>query len=173
MCIVSLICCLYIVNARASCFICYVYRESLWYDTWEFIIFNVNVFVFLFVNFKVRELMEIIPFFHYIMCKVLQGCESSDFNRISDFFAFHKIPFSDFHSVWMHWKAHFFRHFKLFQIFSSQMLSHPCFWWSYYFFFLKLLLLFFFFFFFGGGGYNTMDFFILNCLLNCSWHPVR
>ena len=25
-----------------------------------------------------------------------QGCESSDFNLISDFFALHKTPFSDF-----------------------------------------------------------------------------
>ena len=32
--------------------------------------------------------------FHHI--NIEQGCESSDFKLISDFFALHKTPFSDF-----------------------------------------------------------------------------
>ena len=34
---------------------------------------------------------------YYWRCRYLsEGCESSDFNLISDFFALHKTPFSDF-----------------------------------------------------------------------------
>ena len=34
---------------------------------------------------------------NYVMCDCLmQGCESSDFNLISDFFALHKTTFSEF-----------------------------------------------------------------------------
>ena len=48
------------------------------------------------------------------MC-IYQGCESSDFNLISDFFCSSLNPI-----FWllMHWKAHLLRHFRLFQTFS-------------------------------------------------------
>ena len=32
----------------------------------------------------------------------MQGCESSDFNLILDFFAHHKTPFSDFYCIAKH-----------------------------------------------------------------------
>ena len=41
------------------------------------------------------------------------------------FLLFTKPHFHTFNAVWMHWKAHLFRHFWLFQIFS-QVLSHTC-----------------------------------------------
>ena len=58
--------------------------------------------------------------------QLLQGCESSDFtfNLISDFFAFHKTPFSDF------WKALLFRHFRLRQIFQTFSQTQPCSYWQ-------------------------------------------
>ena len=49
-----------------------------------------------------------------------QGCEGSDFNLISRFFFFGSTQnpiFRLFNAVWMHWKAHLFRHFRLFQTF--------------------------------------------------------
>ena len=56
---------------------------------------------------------------------VIQGCESSDCNLISDFFCSSQNPIF---RILMHWKAHLFRHFRLFQTFwdfSSRTLSHP------------------------------------------------
>ena len=40
------------------------------------------------------------------------------------FFALHKPHFQTFNAVWMHWKAHVFRYFRLFQTFSH---THRCF----------------------------------------------
>ena len=42
------------------------------------------------------------------------------------FLLFTKPHFQTFNAVWMHWKAHLYRYFRLFQTFFSQMLSHPC-----------------------------------------------
>ena len=50
-----------------------------------------------------------------------QGCESSDFNLISDFFALHKTPFSDFNAL----KSTIIRHFRLFQTFSHRCSHVP------------------------------------------------
>ena len=52
---------------------------------------------------------------------LLYGCESSDFNLISDFFALHKTPFSDFYCI----EAHLFRHFRLFQTFPHRCSNTP------------------------------------------------
>ena len=52
---------------------------------------------------------------------IIQGCESSDFNLISDFFGLHKTPFSDL----MQKKGHLFREFRLFQTFSHRCFYTP------------------------------------------------
>ena len=44
---------------------------------------------------------------------------------ITDFLLFTKPNFQTFNAVGMHWKAHLFRHFILFQTFSHRLLSHP------------------------------------------------
>ena len=48
---------------------------------------------------------------------MIQGCESSDFYLISDFFALHKTPFSDLSCIES-------ISFQAFQTFLSQTLSH-------------------------------------------------
>ena len=55
----------------------------------------------------------------------LQGCESSDFNLISDFFALHKTPFSDFQCSLNALKSTFFQAFQIISDFFSKKLSHP------------------------------------------------
>ena len=45
-----------------------------------------------------------------------QGCESSDFNQISYLFCSSQNPTF---RLLMHWKAHLFRHFRLFQTFQT------------------------------------------------------
>ena len=55
-----------------------------------------------------------------------QGYESSDFNLISDFFALHKTPFSNFKCIEKHIFSGISDYFRLFQTFFSQTLSHPC-----------------------------------------------
>ena len=51
-----------------------------------------------------------------------QGCESSDFNLISDSFALHKTPFQTFNAL----KNMSFQAFPIILDFFSQMLSYPC-----------------------------------------------
>ena len=52
----------------------------------------------------------------------IQGCESSDFNLISDFFALHKTPFQTFNAL----KSTSFQAFQIISDFFARMLSHPC-----------------------------------------------
>ena len=47
------------------------------------------------------------------------------FHLISDFFAHHKPHFQTFDVIWMHWKAHLFRHFRLYQTFSHKCSNTP------------------------------------------------
>ena len=54
----------------------------------------------------------------------VQGCESSDFNLISDSCSSQNPIFR----LLMHWKAHLFMHFRLFQNFFWQTLSHLWMW---------------------------------------------
>ena len=61
------------------------------------------------------------PFTKY-SCYMFQGCESSDFNLISDFFFFCSSQNPIFRLL-MHWKAHLFRHFRLFQTFFRFFLT--------------------------------------------------
>ena len=55
-----------------------------------------------------------------------QGCESSDFNLISDFLALHKTPLSDFQCSMNASKSSSFQGFQIISDFFSQALSHPC-----------------------------------------------
>ena len=55
-----------------------------------------------------------------------QGCESSDFNLISDFFCSSQNPhFQTFNAVWNALKITFFQEFQIISEFFSQILSHP------------------------------------------------
>ena len=61
----------------------------------------------------------------YCCIGITQGCESSDFNLISDVFALHKTPFSDFWCSLNALKSTSFQAFQIISDFFSQMLSHP------------------------------------------------
>ena len=61
-----------------------------------------------------------IYYYHY------QGCESSDFNLISDYFDIHKTQFSDFSCRLNALKITSFQAFQIISDFFLQMLSHPC-----------------------------------------------
>ena len=54
--------------------------------------------------------------------RVIQGCESSDFNLIQTFLLFTKPNFQSFNAL----KTHLFRHFRLFQTFSYRRSHTPC-----------------------------------------------
>ena len=57
---------------------------------------------------------------------IIQGCESSDFNLISDFFALHKTPFSDFKCSLKALKSRSFQAFQTFSHRCSHIPDHLC-----------------------------------------------
>ena len=60
-----------------------------------------------------ENLIKILKFF-FSFFSGCQGCESSDFNLISDFFALHKTPFSDFQCIEKHIFSGISDYFELF-----------------------------------------------------------
>ena len=55
----------------------------------------------------------------------IQGCESSDLIWFQTCLHFTKPHFQTLIPVWMHWKAHLFRHFRIFQSFSHKCFHTP------------------------------------------------
>ena len=53
----------------------------------------------------------------------IQECESSDLNLISDFFALHKTPFSDFQCIEKHIFSGISDYFRLFRLFLTDALT--------------------------------------------------